>query len=163
MPSLSKGALLELREFIVDGRHGINVVTPVEDRLLGFIDAALDRGVRGKRLRRGRREEKAETRKDARAEIRARVVERADGYCEACRLPFTPANPGELDEFLGGFGRRQQMMAVETSWLIHATCHREKTDNRPNARTWICLFLVHCSKWGYTEIHQLVERRLEAR
>lgn len=124
---------------------------------------AIDRSLQPKRSlapARDRRETKAEEFQSRRAAIRAEVVARAGGLCEACLQPLRPEDPGELDEFFGGSGRRRQLMAVDTCWLLGHTCHQDKSANRPDAKHWIGLFVTHCGRHGYAEAAALASRRL---
>lgn len=71
---------------------------------------------------------------------------RAKGKCESCRLPSVVL---QLDHFLGGYGRRTEREAVETCWMICPPCHRRKTDNEPDRRTWCASFKFFCENRGY--------------
>jgi hypothetical protein len=157
MPTLSKGLLRDLRSFLLDDDP---VPKSTLVRWAEEIDAAIGRGSRAKRLRRSRRREKAETRKDVSTEIRARVVERSGGKCEACLDPLTSANPGEWDHVLGGVGRRIQQQSVESTWFLHATCHRERTANQPSARHWWEIFRAHALRAGYAAMVREAEKHL---
>ena len=95
-------------------------------------------------------------RREKTAGIRERVMERADGCCEACGMgAFNLA----LDHFLGGSGRRLVVESVEMCWALCRSCDRSKTDNSPSAKHWIQLFIEHCRRHGYAESEVIVGRR----
>jgi hypothetical protein len=78
--------------------------------------------------------------------IRALVAERADGRCEACAAYFAEFNPAQMDHF---WGRGKTAQSVENCWLLHATCHSDKTANRPSREHWLDMFASHCARHAY--------------
>lgn len=71
---------------------------------------------------------------------------RSAGNCE-CGCGYALTEGGglqngtpELDHF---FGRGKVKQSVETCWILRADCHREKTNNRPDAATWLRKFIEH--------------------
>ena len=95
------------------------------------------------------------------ASIAEAVLRRAGDTCECgCGRPFDGSVGGRatLDHF---FGRARSTESVETVLVLREDCHRDKTDNRPNARTWHLLFIAHCRKHNYTEAAERARRRLE--
>lgn len=86
---------------------------------------------------------KRKTRREETAEIRAAVMERADGYCEAC--PMRDLLPLELDH---AFGRRGEQ-SHRTCWALCRWCHKSKTLNQPSAAEWLGRFISHCHRHGY--------------
>ena len=108
-----------------------------------------------------RRAVKDETRKEEMQQLRSAVVERAGDDCEACQLPFREENPGELDHWFGGSGRRLMAQSFETCWLVHHSCHSDRTNNRPDAAYWIRRFTAHCRRHGYETTAVMAERRLK--
>lgn len=79
-------------------------------------------------------------------EIRAAVMERAGGKCEACGLAWEWNDGPELDHF---FPKGRTPQSVETCWAIHTSCHMEKTANEPSAEWWLEKFCEHAAKYGY--------------
>lgn len=106
-----------------------------------------------RKTERKRRAKREETR-----DIYEQVAERAGGRCEACRLMFTLLNPGELDHFRS----RRHGQSVESCWLIHGGCHRQKTNNVPSAEFWLRAFIAHCERHGYRAEASRAEARLYA-
>lgn len=103
-------------------------------------------------------ERKRRTKKEETAAIREAVFARAGGRCEACSLPFGDLDPGELDHF---FGRGKEPQSVENCWALCHTCHRLKTDNRPDAAHWIEVFLALVAEaYGYREATTKARNRL---
>jgi 5-methylcytosine-specific restriction endonuclease McrA len=93
-----------------------------------------------------------EEKRDETAAIRRACLQRADGLCECgCGHPLQEpsesdhweAETPELDHF---FGRGKVKQSVETCWILRADCHQEKTNNRPDAATWLRKFIAHCDK-----------------
>lgn len=124
------------------------------------ISEAVRRGNEGRSDRRQRRGQQLDARKLDRSDIRLQVAARAGALCEACLLEFTPSNPGEWDHVLGGIGRRVQQQSVMSTWLIHATCHRERTANRPSSRHWWEIFRAHALRHGYDAMAREAEKHL---
>lgn len=83
--------------------------------------------------------------------IRAAVMDRARGRCEACGERAALA----LDHWLGGIGRRRQMESVETTWALCGECHRDRTENRPSAADWNRHFEAHARRHGYPVVLHL--------
>lgn len=81
----------------------------------------------------------------ARQEVRALVMTRADGRCEACAFAFTALNPAELEHFFG----KARGESLEACWALCKRCHREKTDSVPSARQWATWFIEHQKQHGY--------------
>ncbi len=80
--------------------------------------------------------------------IRATVVERAGGNCEACGKSLGPESErGHFDHF---FSRRNSE-EVETGWLICPPCDEARTQNRPSATYWLAAFALHALKHGYAD------------
>jgi len=94
-----------------------------------------------------------EEKRDETSVIRAACYERAAGVCEcgcgrpahhdAAALRIDWNAQAELDHF---FGRGKVKQSVETCWILRADCHREKTNNRPDALVWLQKFIGHCQK-----------------
>lgn len=72
--------------------------------------------------------------------------DRAAGRCEACGLLFETSDGPELDHFRGR-GKAQQ--TIENCWLLHRTCHHQRTNNSPSAAYWLERFIIHADKHGY--------------
>lgn len=88
------------------------------------------------------------------------VEKRAAGRCEACAIDHdhvlgggaawtNPADPPELDHWMGGNGRRRQLQSVATCWMLHRSCHRLRQAGSPSAAAWNTLFEKHCRIYGY--------------
>lgn len=90
---------------------------------------------------------KVQTRQLTSAQIRAAVMRRADGRCEACTGPLGLS--GVWDHWLGGSGRRKALESVETTWALCAYCNHQRTDNIPSAKHWNRRFQTHCDTHGY--------------
>jgi 5-methylcytosine-specific restriction endonuclease McrA len=80
--------------------------------------------------------------------IRTMAVERASGRCEACGSEFSAFNPAQLDHF---WGRGRAAQSIENCWLVHATCHSDKTSNRPSRAHWLFKFLSFANRYDYVE------------
>ena len=75
------------------------------------------------------------------------LAARAQGRCE-CGCSRSLGDFGEADHFLG------RKHAAETEflvWIIHRSCHHEKTNNRPSAAHLIGLFVLHCRRYAVGE------------
>lgn len=89
-------------------------------------------------------------------DIYTACVQRSRGWCECgCGKRLRAA---ELDHF---FGRHRVPEAVSNCWLITVECHHAKTDNKPDAATWLRKFIAHCKRHGYAEEQARAEARLE--
>lgn len=88
--------------------------------------------------------------------IRAATVARADGNCEACFRWV--GDEGHYDHF---WGRKNAPEAVDTGWMLCARCDDDKTNNRPDALTWVKRFQIHSALWGYTAAVRQCLMRLE--
>ena len=64
-----------------------------------------------------------------------------------------------MDHF---FGRAKQPESVENCWFICLTCHDNKTNNRPDARTWLLAFMRFADHYGYREAVELAQIKLLA-
>ena len=109
---------------------------------------------------RQRRTAKRETVKERRAEIRTQLEARANGSCEACGISERFVGPLEWDHF---FGRVRVPETVRSGWLLCPECHRQKTENRPYAETWLEAFADHCRRHGYASERRMASDRLDAR
>jgi hypothetical protein len=113
-----------------------------------------------------------EEKRDVTASIREACLQRAGGKCECgCGVPAVdwdkgysfPEAKAELDHFAG---RGKVKQSVETCWILRANCHREKTDSRPDAATWLRKFIAHCDRLiaagesRYCETGNMASRRL---
>ena len=87
-------------------------------------------------------------------DVRAAVVNRADGCCEACGRGV-----GENGEFDHYFSRREADH-VSTGWYLCRECHFRRTRNEPSAQHWIRRFMEHCKKFGFEVSHQRAAARL---
>lgn len=94
---------------------------------------------------------------DVTEKVRAEVLARSRGCCEACAEPFTELQPFEMDHF---FGRAKAAQKASNCWGLCRICHREKTHNRPNAAHWLSLFVRHCERHGYRAEKRRAQDRL---
>lgn len=78
--------------------------------------------------------------------VRAAVVARAGESCEACFRWCGEA--GHLDH---QFGRAKAEETEANCWLLCPTCDDDKTNNRPDAATWLQKFALHASLHGFKE------------
>lgn len=87
------------------------------------------------------------------------VLERAAGRCEHCGLYFDNSLEGavELDHFLS----RREPDSIDTIWALRRACHREKTDNVPDAAAWLRKFAQHCGRHNYRVSFEKALRRLQ--
>lgn len=92
------------------------------------------RSVKSSRLR---RVAKKQTKKAARQDVRAAVMERAGLRCECCGDGGTIFNPLTLEHM---FGRVRVPETVENCWALCLACHHRKTDNIPSAVFWFEAF-----------------------
>lgn len=147
------------RALLVLGDRALNDTAP-ERAALAAIRAELARLERkprssaAKKTEKKRRDRAVET-----SDIYAQVEARAQGRCEACLAPFSKADPQHLDHWRGRGKARQ---TVENTWMLHKTCHRNKTDNRPDALTWLEKFIAHCTRHGYRPERLVDEARADA-
>lgn len=58
------------------------------------------------------------------------------------------------------FGRGKSEESEDTVWLLCRTCHRNKTDNKPDAGRWLRWFLEHCARHGYRSSYERAFKRL---
>lgn len=74
------------------------------------------------------------------------LSKRAEGVCEACLRPGTDFNPLQYDHF---FGRKKDPdNDPAKGWLIHMSCHHEKTRSYPDAEFWKGMFTAHLRRVG---------------
>lgn len=73
-------------------------------------------------------------------DLRARVVERADGKCEACGR-FVDAESGHLDHF---HPRGKVPQTLWTCWFLCVECDTMKTLNKPSAAYWLERWVKFC-------------------
>jgi hypothetical protein len=107
-----------------------------------------------------RKTAKRATKKEETAAVRDLVMERADGFCEACEINFDPdLRPGELDHF---WGRGKEKQTAENCWALCRGCHRAKTDNVPSRSYWLAQFGNHCAVKGYDRQCARANREIEA-
>lgn len=78
--------------------------------------------------------------------IRRAVYARSGTRCENPACTWT--SPPTVDHF---YGKANAPETVETCWVLCARCHREKTDSKPNRKTWLLRFRGHCVRYGYVE------------
>ena len=110
--------------------------------------------------------ERRASKKQAHAEetstIRAAVMARADGRCEACGMHVRAGDRLELDHLLRGAGVRRQEQSVQTTWAIHLSCHRARTEGKDLAwwtfSSWPLTERAFLVRHGYPT-HPLMERR----
>jgi hypothetical protein len=95
---------------------------------------------------------KRQAKRVATRDVRAAVLKRARGACELCGGLWHLT----LDHF-EGIARSE---SLETCWLLCWRCHREKTDNKPNAAHWLEAFGKHCAKHGYSEAEARARKRM---
>jgi 5-methylcytosine-specific restriction endonuclease McrA len=133
---------------LVDGSLGI--YGPAHEQAEMDLKEAIAKATRASATRRrmaAPKREKRKTKRDETATIRAVVVDRARGRCEACSfLPLLGLL--EMDHF---FGRGRTAQSVANCWLLCRMCHRAKTDNRPDAAFWLRRFIWHCHNHGYSD------------
>ena len=87
--------------------------------------------------------------------IRAAVVERSGGNCEACYKWG-----GESLHFDHIAGRRNGE-SVESGWMLCPVCDHLKTTNSPSALKWVQRFMTHCAIYGYAEQVKKCQLRLD--
>lgn len=109
---------------------------------------------RSVKLAKVRKTAKRATKKEETAAIREAVMARADGRCEDCGSSGCPL---ELDH---AFGRGHVQQTERNCWALCGPCHREKTNNRPNAAYWLKRFTLHAQKHNLTREQQMALRRL---
>jgi 5-methylcytosine-specific restriction endonuclease McrA len=158
--SLPKRSLRELRSLclsLLDERE-----VAVDETQLRRLGAQLDACLKPKRAvveARGRRVVKKRARREVANFLRALVVKRAEGTCEACGSGQMGL---EVDHFFGGNGRRKALEAKETCWALCHSCHLNKTNNRPSPAYWLRAFASHAEKHGFGEAWQQTVKRLSS-
>jgi len=167
MPTLSRRALQELRDFVEHVRRDAfsEIWRRDAERMLPLVDRALA-GSRSARMSRQRTAVKREAKKTDRRTgvqtIRPRVEARAAGACECgCGGPLDTgywANKAEWDEFWGrgriddpkGLAKPERVPPTfENTWMLRRECHDAKTNERPSRRAWLERFRGHCIRHGY--------------
>lgn len=88
-------------------------------------------------------------------QVRAAVVTRAGGFCEACCRYV--GDEGHADHF---FGRAKAEESAATVWLLCLQCDDAKTHNRPSAAVWLERFTLHASLHGYKEATERAQVKL---
>lgn len=96
---------------------------------------------------------------ELRSKVYAKCEHRAAGDCESCEMPFTDFDPPEMDHF---FGKRHAPENERTCWMLHRSCHRQKTANEPVAAWWLAKFAEHCDVYGYHSEAERARARLDA-
>lgn len=99
------------------------------------------------RLRKAHGKRGAKARKTM--EVYDAVEQRARGVCECgCGGAFGSDldTMPEMDHFWG----RAREESVESCWMLRAQCHREKTGNKPDRKTWLKKFYTHCVVFEYS-------------
>lgn len=145
MASISAGAVKRLRTFLEQNGGAA---------LLGLLPKArVPKALPGVSLKEKRAEKKRKHREET-GSIRAVVIERAGGHCEAdARAGYFDQHDCvgglELDHFYGGSGRRRQQQGRETCWVLCRRHHRMKTNNDPSLAHWDSIFAAHCRYHGY--------------
>lgn len=97
------------------------------------------------------------------AKVRATVLARSNGLCEACSAPH--GNLGEVDHWESGRGRRTQRESVETVWVLglRCGCAKDRTANWPSAAEWNARRAAHCTRYGFAfvphAVHEPVVRK----
>lgn len=137
----------------------LDILVPSQwtNRAIAELEAAL-KPKRSVKLARARKAVKAKTKREETAEIRAAVMKRADGACEACRRLFTEDMPGQMDHM---FSRREPQ-TERSCWALCFGCHKIKTLNSPSAEAWLRGFWGHALKHGFREEAERARRRLES-
>lgn len=84
--------------------------------------------------------------------VRAAVVARSGGFCEACFV-FV-GDEGRADHF---FGRAKAEETEANVWILcgpshgRSGCDHNKTVSHPDAATWLQKFALHASLHGFKE------------
>lgn len=95
--------------------------------------------------------------------IRAAVVARSDGLCEACFRWV--GDEGHADHF---FGRAKADETEANVWMLcgpsvgRAGCDDDKTHNRPSAAVWMERFALHASLYGFKSAAERATAKLSA-
>lgn len=143
-PVISKRAVNCLAGIVDAARHA-GVINPVT---AGRMLVELERAGKTKKFvaaSRRRARAKKEDRQAEWAGVRAQVIRRSAGICEN---PDCLADAQEVDHMFGGGGRRKSLESVFTCWNLCSNCHRQKTNNKPNAAYWLVVFISHCATQG---------------
>ncbi len=125
---------------------GPKSVSPPIDRALCELVDGLAPKPRSSAVRKTERKRRAKS--VALKEIRAAVFARAAGRCECCGQVATPTNPLTVDHF---FGRGKAKQSVANCWGLTVLHHREKTDNVPDALSWLRSFISHSRRHDYPQ------------
>lgn len=92
------------------------------------------------------------------------VKKRAGGFCEFCGIAFDQTLSGapEMDHFWGRGETGDKAESIETCWMLHAGCHKLKTDNVPSRVVWLERFRFYASTLHYATQRDLALREIES-
>ena len=91
--------------------------------------------------------------------IRAAVCLRADGSCESCgHWVGLEGEDGHMDH---AFGRAKVPQDVANCWLLCIACDNARTNNRPDAATWLMRFARHATRHGYAAEYERAAGKLQ--
>lgn len=126
-------------------------------RRLRFSAETSTKASRARSAAREVKQSKHELRVEKRSKVYVAVEKRAGGRCEMCGMEFSDADPPELDHQEG----RGRSESVETTWLLHRSCHRLKTNNDPSAAHWLEKIVAHAERYVYRKTAARARARLE--
>lgn len=158
--SISARAAREL--LLLVGEHPWSDRAEMQIRAQRELESALRPSAKKTAAKRARRADKDRVRSEHAAntaKVRASVMSRAGGKCEACarEVGDYPARV-DLDHFWGrGRGRQR----LQNCWALCPDCHYLKTLNDPNAEHWLKAFQEHCRKHRYWSELAQAQRRLD--
>lgn len=162
MRALSPRLLRDLTTFLDKVERGCGPWSQAAAVLLERIDA-LAKPKHSVKLARKRVAAKKRSHAQETKAIRAEVVKRAMGVCEASHYLSSPCRGHlEMDHFRGGVGRRKAQESVAGCWMLCSSHHDEKTRNLPTAGTWLEVFAEHCRVYGYEAELAETQARLDS-
>jgi hypothetical protein len=133
----------------------ISDVSPEESRAMAELSRQL--APRPKSSAAKRTEKRRRTKREETSAIYEQVAKRAGWWCENCNRTLDALNPGEMDHQLG----RRVPQSIENCWMLCRTCHRAKTENRPDAEYWLRAIASHAHRHGHYRTGAEVRRRLD--
>lgn len=153
---ISRRVAAVLLDFLDEGFRGDRAVEELRRALdvrprKAFVSAPTRKQTKAKKDRAKRQTTK---------EIRAAVMKRANGWCEACGSALIySTNAPTLDHMVG---RKRAPQSERNCWALGwRCCHARKTDNIPSANHWRHAFIAHASRHSFFAEAAMVRAEME--